>query len=157
MVDTNTPRDRTKIASDVREMRERIEKEKGTDNIWDMKQARGGLVDIEFTCQFLQLVHASEHPEVLDQNTQNTIRNLRDAGLIDGTAAATLLDTLGLLQALGQVTRLCFEGPFDPQQAPIGLKALLAKVGNEPTFEQLEQKLQDSMSASAAVFEDIIG
>ena len=62
------PRDRAKIARDVRDMRQRIWAEKGTDNVWDLKQVRGGLVDIEFIAQHLQLVHAAAHPEVLDQN-----------------------------------------------------------------------------------------
>ena len=41
-------------------MRARIEKEKGTRDIWDLKQVRGGLVDLEFIAQHLQLVHAAE-------------------------------------------------------------------------------------------------
>ena len=76
------PRDRAKIAADVLDMRERIAKEKGTDDIWDLKQVRGGLVDVEFIAQYLQLVHAAAHPEVLDQNTVEAFRKLRDAGLL---------------------------------------------------------------------------
>ena len=56
------PRDRAKIAADVRDMRARIAEEKGTDDIWDLKQVRGGLVDLEFIAQYLQLVHAAAHP-----------------------------------------------------------------------------------------------
>ncbi len=43
-------------------MRARIEKEKGTKDIWDLKQVRGGLVDLEFIAQYLQLVHAATAP-----------------------------------------------------------------------------------------------
>ena len=43
-----TRRDRSRIAADVRDMRKRIEAEKATDDIWDLKQVRGGLVDLEF-------------------------------------------------------------------------------------------------------------
>ena len=56
------PRDRAKIATDVRDMRARIEKEKGARDIWDLKQVRGGLVDLEFIAQHLQLVHAAANP-----------------------------------------------------------------------------------------------
>ena len=56
------PRDKAKIAADVIDMRERIAKEKGTDDIWDLKQVRGGLVDVEFIAQYLQLVHARSQP-----------------------------------------------------------------------------------------------
>ena len=38
-------------------------------NLWDLKYAPGGLVDIEFIAQTLQLVHAPARPDVLDTNT----------------------------------------------------------------------------------------
>ena len=57
------PRDRAKTAADVRDMRARIEKEKGTRDPWELKQVRGGLVDLEFIAQHLQLVHAADHPQ----------------------------------------------------------------------------------------------
>src|SRR5580700_6492430 len=44
------------IAADVVEMRGAIAKEKGDANPWDLKYAAGGLVDIEFIAQYLQLV-----------------------------------------------------------------------------------------------------
>ena len=46
------PRDRAKTAADVRDMRARIEKEKGTRDPWELKQVRGGLVDLEFIAQY---------------------------------------------------------------------------------------------------------
>ena len=76
------PHDAGKVAADVRDMRQRIAKEKGTDNIWDLKQVRGGLVDLEFIAQYLQLVNAARTPEVLDQNTVEAYRRLRDAGVL---------------------------------------------------------------------------
>ena len=54
------PRDRAKIAADLIEMRERVFKEKGSADIWELKQTRGGLVDVEFLAQYLQLIHAAE-------------------------------------------------------------------------------------------------
>ncbi len=62
-------RDRAKIAADVRDMRRRIEVEKATTDIWDLKQVRGGMVDLEFIVQYLQLAHAADHPAVLSQTT----------------------------------------------------------------------------------------
>ena len=151
------PRDHDKVADGVRDMRQRIAKEKGTENIWDLKQVRGGFVDIEFACQFLQLVHAAARPDVLDQRTEQAIGKIRDAGLLSAGSASALLDTLGLIQALGQVTRLCFEGPFDPEKAPDGLKDLLAKIGGEPNFGQLEARLRQALADSAAAYDAIVG
>src|SRR5205823_11356956 len=57
------PRDAAAIAGDVVEMRGAIAKEKGDGEPWDLKYAAGGLIDIEFIAQFLQLVHAAALPE----------------------------------------------------------------------------------------------
>ena len=64
------PRDRAAVAGEVHEMRRRIAAEKGSADIWNLKQVRGGIVDLEFTTQFLQLVNAAERPDVLDPNTE---------------------------------------------------------------------------------------
>ena len=39
------PRDRAAVAADVRAMRAKIDEEKGTADIWDLKHVRGGLID----------------------------------------------------------------------------------------------------------------
>jgi [glutamine synthetase] adenylyltransferase / [glutamine synthetase]-adenylyl-L-tyrosine phosphorylase len=150
------PRDRAKIADDVRAMRQRISAEKGTDNIWDLKQVRGGLVDIEFIAQHLQLVHAAAHPEVLDQSTAAALNKLARAGLLEPGAADVLIPATRLLGDLTQILRLCLEGKFDPGAAPHGLKELLARAGDAPSFAALEQRLRDTLGAVAARFDRLV-
>ena len=58
-------RDAAATAGDVADMRRAIALEKGEDEIWDLKYAAGGLVDIDFIAQYLQLVHAADKPEIL--------------------------------------------------------------------------------------------
>ncbi len=62
-------RDPRAVAAAVIEMRAAIAKEKGDANPWDLKYAAGGLVDIEFIAQYLQLVHAAATPDILDTST----------------------------------------------------------------------------------------
>jgi glutamate-ammonia-ligase adenylyltransferase len=150
------PRDRAKTTADLLEMREHVFKEKGSDDIWELKQARGGLVDVEFIAQYLQLVHAAEHPEVLDQNTLEAYRKLRDAGLLAPEHAEVLIPATQLLHALTQVLRLCIEGRFDPATAPTGLKELLAAAGDAPTFEELEERLRHTQDRVRELFYTII-
>src|ERR1700756_5502960 len=45
------PRDAASTAGDVADMRRAIAQEKGEDDIWNLKQAAGGLVDIDFIAQ----------------------------------------------------------------------------------------------------------
>ncbi len=150
------PRDRAKIAADVRDMRARIEAEKGADNIWDLKQVRGGLVDLEFIAQYLQLVSASAHPEVLDQNTCVAFQKLGEAGCLSTADAEALIISTRLIHDLTQVLRLCQDGIFDPSVAPKGLKELAARAGDCPSFEALELKLKDILVENHARFERLV-
>jgi glutamate-ammonia-ligase adenylyltransferase len=150
------PRDRAKIAADVRDMRARIEKEKGSKDIWDLKQVRGGLVDLEFIAQHLQLVHAASRPEILNQNTVLALQNLQTAGLLPAQAADALLPAAALLNNLTQILRLCLDGPFEPAKAPEGLKTLLAAAGQAPDFVRLEADLAAQEARVAALFGELV-
>lgn len=151
-----TRRDPAKIAADVREMRARIAADKGTDKIWDMKQVRGGLVDLEFIAQHLQLVSASAQPAVLDQNTLAALDRLARAGIIGRQEADDLIAAGRLIHALTQITRLSLDHPFDPDHAPQGLKALLARAAGEATFEGVEAALQRAECVVAQAFDRLI-
>lgn len=150
------PRDRAKIAADVRDMRRRIAAEKGTDEIWDLKQVRGGLVDIEFMAQYLQLIHAAEHPDVLDQNTLRALQKLDSKGLIPAGAGPVLIRASRLLNDLTQIVRLCVDGPFRPEQASQGLKDLLARAADSPSFDRLEADLRQILAETASLFDKVI-
>jgi glutamate-ammonia-ligase adenylyltransferase len=150
------PRDRAKLAADVREMRARIEVEKGTTAIWDLKQVRGGIVDLEFITQYLQLAHAHAHPEVLDQTTLNALGKLQAAGLLSAGPAEILLPAARLYQSLQQVHRLCLEGPFVPETAPRGLRQLLARAAELPDFERLEAHLGATLASVLGLFDEIV-
>jgi glutamate-ammonia-ligase adenylyltransferase len=150
------PRDRGKTVEDVRDMRARIELEKATRDIWDIKYHRGGQVDVEFIAQYLQLIHAESHPEVLDQNTITAIERLAGAGLIAKADAATLLGAAHLYHDLTQILRLCVEGPFRPETAPDGLKSMLASAAGLADFAAVETLLRDRLAAVTNLFDALI-
>ena len=150
------PRDHAKTVADVRDMRRLIAAEKGTDNIWNLKQVRGGLVDLEFIAQYLQLIHAPEHPSVLDQNTLAAFHKLGAAGVLSAASTDMLEAACRLLHDLGQVVRLSLEGPFDAATAPLGLKQQLAHAGHVPDFTVLERHLTDTLTSVHAAFDQLV-
>ncbi|MBD1545249.1 bifunctional [glutamine synthetase] adenylyltransferase/[glutamine synthetase]-adenylyl-L-tyrosine phosphorylase [Roseibium aggregatum] len=152
-----TKRDKAKLADDVRSMRARIEKEKGTKEVWDLKQAAGGLVDIEFLAQFLQLAHAHDHPEVLAQGTEDALENLRAAKLLEPGDADLLLQALRLYHRLTQVLRMALSGKFTAAEAPRGVIDLLTRAGGAPNLAHLELELADIQKSVRAKFEEIVG
>ena len=150
------PRDRAKIAADVLDMRQRVAAEKGTTDIWDLKQVAGGLFDLEFIAQHLQLVHAAGHPEVLDQNTAAALRKLAAAGCLSAEAVDELIPAAHLYGNLTQILRLCFDGVFAPDKAPDGMLALLARIAAVPDRARLEGQLRTTLDRVAARFRELI-
>lgn len=150
------PRDRAAVAQEVKTMRAKVETEKGTTDIWDLKQVRGGLVDLEFLAQFLQIVSAAEHPEVLDQNTETALTKLSAAGVLAPADAEVLIPAARLYYSLTQVLRLCLDRPFSVTEAPLALRELLARSVDMPDFATLEAMLTDSLAAVHDVFDRII-
>ena len=150
------PRDRLKAAADVREMRAMIEKEKGTRDIWQAKTYSGGLIDVEFIAQFLQIVHAADAPEILDQNTANALEKLMAAGFLSAQDGDMLLKASALYQDISQIVRLCTEGGFDPKDAPRDLIALLLHATGEPDLGRLEARLRETYAEVARLFSKLI-
>jgi glutamate-ammonia-ligase adenylyltransferase len=54
------------------------------------KTGHGGLVDVEFAAQFLQLVHGHDHPEIRTGSTPEALARLRAAGLLGDHAHQAL-------------------------------------------------------------------
>ena len=76
------PRDTETIAGDVVEMRTAIAAEKGDSDRWNLKYVAGGLIDLEFIAQYLQLVHAAERPEILDTSTARALDKAARLGVL---------------------------------------------------------------------------
>jgi glutamate-ammonia-ligase adenylyltransferase len=85
------PVDRAALSAEVVRMRERMENEIGKEATKgkNPKVGRGGIVDIEFAVQYLQLAHGHELPSIRSPSTPEALRLLREAGLLgEGTYEA---------------------------------------------------------------------
>ncbi len=145
-------RDAVAIATDVADMRHAIAKEKGEGSRWDLKYAAGGLVDLEFIAQYLQLVHAAKHPDILDTNTARVLDNAWRLGLLPAQEADVLRPAVRLYHNLTQVLRLCLPGPFDPKTAGKGLLDLLCRAADLPNFATLDAHLTETQQKVRASF-----
>lgn len=151
-----TKRDPRKIATDIREMRGLIAKDKGEENRWDLKYAAGGLVDIEFIAQYLSLVHAYEKPEILDANTIRALEKAQALGALSVADGELLRGAARLYHDLTQILRLCLNGPFVPKDAGPSLLALLARAGALPDFTTLDAHLTETQARVRRTFEQIV-
>ena len=88
------PRDAQRLAADVIDMRRRMYA--GHPNrsaLFDLKHDPGGMVDVEFTVQYLVLLHSAGHP-ALTRNAGNIalLALAAEFGLIPATLAASVAD-----------------------------------------------------------------
>ena len=150
-------RDAASIAGDVVEMRRAIATEKGDADRWDLKFAAGGLVDIEFIAQYLQLVHAAEHPDILETSTARVLDKAWRLGLLPMAEAEVLRPAVRLYQNLTQILRLCLPGAFDPKTAGAGLVRLLVRAGDVPDFATLDAHLAETEAKVRQSFARILG
>ncbi len=150
------PRDIGKTAFDIADMRERVEREFPSKDPWNLKYVRGGLLDLEFICQYLQLVHGNKHPEVLQTHTRNAYLRIAEARLLPPETSAMLVEAIALTHNLTQVVRICVEGDFKPEEATPSLKGLLARAGNAPNFEVLDAQLREAQANVYAAFTAIV-
>lgn len=150
------PRDRAVIASDVAEMRRAIALEKGEDDIWDLKHAAGGMIDIEFIAQYLQLVHAAAHPDILSVSTQQALDHAARLGVLPAPSAEVLRGATRLYHDLTQILRLCVSSSFRPDTAGEGLLRVLTRAGDAPDFSSLEARVRETQSEVRAIFSQMI-
>ncbi|WP_407935117.1 bifunctional [glutamate--ammonia ligase]-adenylyl-L-tyrosine phosphorylase/[glutamate--ammonia-ligase] adenylyltransferase [Cupriavidus plantarum] len=102
------PRDADALRAEIVEMRGKVSD--GHPNptaLFDLKHDRGGMVDIEFTVQYLVLLHSRAHP-ALTRNAGNIalLRIAGELGLIDTTLAGEVGDAYRLFRARQHQLRL---------------------------------------------------
>ena len=146
------PRDGEATRKDVLDMRRLMMGSLATGKPWDIKQSRGGLVDIELIAQYLQLIAGAD---TLDQNTQAALGKL--GAHLTPEQTMTLRDANGLYHRLTQVLRLCVSGPYEPDTAPAGLNRIVANVATTPDVATAEALLDDTRAAVARVFDAVVG
>jgi glutamate-ammonia-ligase adenylyltransferase len=149
-------RDPVKLATDILEMRQRMLQQFRGDNIWDLKQFRGGQVDIDFIAQFLQLRHAATKPEILQRNPTDALAQARDLHLIEPGAADGLIETARLWRKLQQMLRLLASGKIDEATLPEPTKRRLAGIAGCGDFAGLKQLINGRAAQALGQFDKII-
>src|SRR5207247_156839 len=87
---------------DVRASKTRIEdqvRSLGKESV-EVKRGRGGIRDVEFAVQLLQLVHGRRHPRLRDPNTLRALAALADEGFVRPADAQVLGDSYRFLRRL---------------------------------------------------------
>src|SRR6202049_2369588 len=151
------PRSAAAVANDVKEMRRAVALEKGDKDVWDLKYAAGGMVDIDFIAQYLQLVHAADRPDILDVSTPQVLDNAARLGVLPPSSVAALRPAARLYHDLTQILRLCVTEKFKPETAGEDLLRVMARAGDTPAFSTTEARLRETQAEVRQVFGHVVG
>ncbi len=97
--------DRAQVPADTLAMRRRLLAEMPPAGPWDVKLRRGGLMELEFIAQSLQLRHA-DRPRLLSPVTRVALARLADAGVLPQPEAAALIRADAAWRALQGLLRI---------------------------------------------------
>ena len=104
------PRDPGRLVADVADMRRRIAENFPRPSPWDLRNRRGGLVDLEFIVQYLMLREAARMPEVLRREAGAALLALGAAAILPPQGVRELGDALALMRHVRALLALLFEG-----------------------------------------------
>jgi glutamate-ammonia-ligase adenylyltransferase len=137
--------DPTTLAHEIARLRARIERELAREarGRFHVKAGRGGLLDVEFLTQYLQLVHGPTHPLVRVRATVEALDLLAEAGLVPFDDARRLVESYGFLRLLENRLRIVHDRSIDELIDDPGSLDRLARrmgyVGDRPGARLLEE------------------
>ncbi|MFO0390196.1 MAG: bifunctional [glutamine synthetase] adenylyltransferase/[glutamine synthetase]-adenylyl-L-tyrosine phosphorylase [Alphaproteobacteria bacterium] len=134
-------RNRHKLREHVIDLRERITREFGTKNPWNIKYVAGGLLDVDFIAQYLLLHHAPNLQPPYPGSSPDILRWLASKHVIEQPFADSMLESESFLSQIFHMLRLCTAQEFDEESAPAGLKKLLYESVKMQDFSELKEKL----------------
>jgi glutamate-ammonia-ligase adenylyltransferase len=123
---------------EIRDVRTRMERELGkeTPGRYSVKVGRGGLVDVEFLAQGLQLVHGHDQPRVRSASTAAALAALAEAGALPAERAAALLDHHRFLRRVAAALRLLGARPADALELAGPMPARAASALGYPSRDE---------------------
>jgi glutamate-ammonia-ligase adenylyltransferase len=111
------------------EMRRRLLRDLPAHGPWDVKLRPGGLMEVEFVTQVLQLIHFAQAPDCRRTTTRLALANLIEAGALDAEEGAALISADHLWRTIMSMLRLTV-GPTSTLDLPeASARILLAATG----------------------------
>ncbi|RMG59613.1 MAG: bifunctional [glutamate--ammonia ligase]-adenylyl-L-tyrosine phosphorylase/[glutamate--ammonia-ligase] adenylyltransferase [Deltaproteobacteria bacterium] len=134
------------IKEEIRRLRKRMEGELGRErgHVHNIKYGRGGIVDVEFLVQYLQLLHGREFPAVRSQNTLKALYELYRAGILTEEEFTILDEGFRFLRELEISMRLVHDAPVE-RLTPDDMSVKLLKFRSVEEFEEMYDRVTEAV------------
>ncbi|HTW25663.1 MAG TPA: bifunctional [glutamine synthetase] adenylyltransferase/[glutamine synthetase]-adenylyl-L-tyrosine phosphorylase [Acetobacteraceae bacterium] len=119
------PDDPARIREDAATMRLRVLRDLPAAGPWDVKLRPGGLMDVEFIAQVLQLVHGPDRPALCHPTTHVALARLGEAGVLAAAEAARLIAADRTWRTVQGLLRITLGRPPGTELPEAATRALL--------------------------------
>lgn len=150
------PRDAMSTLKDIIEMRAKIQEAMKPRGDWDLKRLKGGLIELEFFAQAMQLLNANKYVEIISQNTLVALGNIGKTQLISNERAGRLLNAGAALNKVRQILALVAGPEFDPKNATEATMSAIAQTLDAPDFNSAKAILDDARLIISAEWEALV-
>ncbi len=143
-------------AAELLRIRDRMERELARERPgrYDVKLGRGGLADVEFAVQYLQMRHGAADPSVRVTETLGALEALEARGHVSSSRATVLRDGYRFLRRLEQRARIVHGGRETLlEEGAAGLEALARSMGYRagPTATASQQLIATYVEVTSEV------
>ncbi len=129
---------------------------------WNVKMGEGGIRDIEFFIQVLQIVNAKHHPVLQQTNTQKLLTCMVEIGLVDADEAKKIRESYLFLRRLENRLQMVDELqvhdlPDEEEKRFIIARSLgFIDVDNSVTLEKFDQYLFSQRNIAKECFDKVL-
>jgi glutamate-ammonia-ligase adenylyltransferase len=141
--------DPDRVRADTLDMRRRLLRELPPKGAFDIKLRRGGLIELEFVAQSLQLLHGRRTPRVFHPCTRQALRNLAEACLLPRQEAQTLIAADAAWRATQGLLRIAL-GRGIPTELPQPLTERLLRAFDRILGQRPDQTVLQRIETVAA-------
>jgi glutamate-ammonia-ligase adenylyltransferase len=146
------------LLDDIAAIKRRIERDVvGHKNLaWNVKLGAGGIREIEFVVQALQLIHGARQAFLQETSTLKALRSLRELDLLPREEVVALDQAYGFLRRVEH--RLQIDAEQQTHTVPQEPEALrrLAKSLGYPSSREFISALQETMQSVRTIFQRVI-
>ncbi len=125
---------------DIQEMRQKIIKEISKEKKgYDLKLGPGGIKEIEFIVQYIQLKYADIFPEIIIQNTFKALKKIASFSLIDKSTSGFLIESHRFLRTIDTILRM---NNLNVLQINSDIPDIIIKLVNLNSRDELIEKIE---------------
>ena len=149
---------------EINRLRIRMETEiaRESEGSYNIKTGRGGMVDVEFVVQYLQLKHGRDYPDIRNTNTLIALKAMKSCDIISETHADGLLSGYKFLRRLENRLRIIHDYSMNDLGGSMEyLNKLALRLGYDAKLKDpgtvLIQDYEECTHAVRSVYESILG